>query len=148
MRPIIVVTGANGFVPFASYLLPAECVCSGIGFGICQRLLIQLSSSNPSDAEPQLDLCSPTENTSGDQKSSSCVQGLILIMACRSLKRAEAARTELYNFLDAHIKVQRELPGYDGHADTFRRNLEIEVHHLDLADIRTVCQFGRTLSLK
>jgi 3-keto steroid reductase len=74
------------------------------------------------------------------------VQGLTLIMACRSVKRAEAARTKLYGYLDAHISLQRKLPGYDGHADTFRGNLKIEIQYLDLSIIQSVFRFGKALS--
>jgi 3-keto steroid reductase len=74
------------------------------------------------------------------------VQGLTLIMACRSTKRAEVARTKLYSHLDAHIEHQKKLPGYDGHADTFRSNLKIEIQYLDLAIIQSILRFGVALS--
>jgi 3-keto steroid reductase len=67
-------------------------------------------------------------------------------MACRSTQRAEAARKELYLELDAHIAQLRTKPGYDGHADVFRRNLKIEVEYLDLAVLGSVFNFAAQLS--
>lgn len=64
--------------------------------------------------------------------------GLTLIMACRSEKRAEAARKMLYTFLDAHVAKLQAQKGYDGHADVFRKNVKIEIHQLDLASLDTV----------
>ncbi|KAF7301304.1 hypothetical protein MIND_00695400 [Mycena indigotica] len=124
--PVIVVTGAN----------------AGVGFGVCQRLLYQLCSSNPPDSWPQpwatranaLALEPPTGN------------GLVLILACRSVKRAEEARDELYHSLDAHIKKLRKHPEYDGYADEFRHNLTIEVEYLDLARLDTVFDFSSRVS--
>ncbi|KAJ7067896.1 3-keto sterol reductase [Mycena amicta] len=126
--PVVVVTGAN----------------AGVGFGICQRLLFQLCTSNPPDSWPEpwatrandLSLEPPTAN------------GLTLIMACRSIKRAEAARDDLYHLLDAYIKKLRSDREYDGYADEFRHNLTIEVEHLDLANLETVFDFSARISAR
>ena len=123
-------------------------LCSGIGFGICERLLLQLSSRKSSDAQPQNTLVSIWGSALNDEPPISDVQGLTLIMACRSRSKAEAARTKLYNILDAHIKKQRKLPGYDGHADSFCEGLKIEIHCLDLAVIQSVFRFSAELSQK
>ena len=125
-----------------------ERVLSGIGFGICERFLLQLSSTNPSDAQPQKKIFSTWASASKNEAPISNVQGLTLILACRNMKKAASARTELYSRLDAHIKKQRMLPGYDGHADSFRENLKIEIHYLDLAVIRSVFRFNAELSQK
>lgn len=64
------------------------------------------------------------------------------------MKKAEAARTKLYTILDEHVEKHRKLPGYDGHAESFRENLKIEIHCLDLADIHSVFRFGIELAQK
>ncbi|KAJ7229150.1 3-keto sterol reductase [Mycena pura] len=124
--PVVIVTGAN----------------AGIGYGICRRLLFQLCVSNPPDSWPQpwatrakeLSLEPPTGN------------GLTLIMACRSIQRATAARDELYHELDGHIKQLRAHPEYDGYADEFRHNLTIQVEYVDLAVLSTVFDFSSRVS--
>lgn len=87
----------------------------GVGFGICRRLLFQLCLSNPPDSWPQA-----WAKPSGGSPESTRVDGLTLIMACRSTQRAEAARKDLYKELDAYIARLRARPGCDGHADVFR----------------------------
>jgi len=109
---------------------------------------LQLSSTNPSDAQPQKKIFSTWASASKNEAPISNVQGLTLILACRNMKKAAFARTELYSRLDAHIKKQRMLPDYDGHADSFRENLKIEIHYLDLAVIRSVFRFNAELSQK
>jgi hypothetical protein len=66
-------------------------------------------------------------------------------MACRSTKRAEVARKKLYCLLDAHIEKQRRQSDYDGHAHEFRRNLNIQIHYIDLAVVSTVFRFAEEL---
>ncbi|KAJ7477218.1 hypothetical protein B0H11DRAFT_2234688 [Mycena galericulata] len=121
--PIVVVTGAN----------------AGVGFGICRRLLFQLCLSNPPDSWAQS--WAKPNDTHGTR-----ADGLTLIMACRSTQRAEAARKDLYKELDAYIARLRAHPGYDGHADVFRRNLKIETEYLDLAVLSTVFNFAAQMS--
>jgi 3-keto steroid reductase len=127
----------------AVFCYQAHTVCSGVGFGICQRLLIQLCLSNPPDSWPQS--WAHTSDAHGAIEPPRH-DGLTLIMACRSTQRAEAARKELYTELDAHITGLRKRPGYDGHADVFRRNLKIEVEYLDLAVLSTVFNFAARMS--
>jgi 3-keto steroid reductase len=67
---------------------------------------------------------------------------MTLIMACRSIKRAEAARVQLLNFLDARVAYLKTRPHYDGHAETFRKNVDIVVIQLDLAEIASVLRFA------
>ncbi|KAF8211610.1 hypothetical protein K438DRAFT_1664401 [Mycena galopus ATCC 62051] len=128
MRPVVVVTGAN----------------AGVGFGICQRLLFQLSLSNPPDSWPQR-WATPAADSQGSEETLP-VDGLTLIMACRSTQRAEVARKELYQELDVYIAKLRAQPNYDGHADVFRRNLKIEVEYLDLAVLSSVFNFSAQVS--
>ncbi|EPQ59670.1 hypothetical protein GLOTRDRAFT_103653 [Gloeophyllum trabeum ATCC 11539] len=130
-RPIIVVTGAN----------------SGIGYGICQRLLFQLSQAHPPDARPQYHLSSKVKPVDVQEHDPiyPC-PGLTLIMACRSTKKAEEARTKLLNLLDEEIARRKKRSNYDGHAGTFRRNLRLEIQYLDLSKTSSVLKFGDEIS--
>ncbi|KAJ6627352.1 hypothetical protein B0H10DRAFT_2288447 [Mycena sp. CBHHK59/15] len=130
--PVVVVTGAN-----------ASSSGRGVGLGICRRLLFQLCLSNPPDSWPQFQT-SPRDGDGAEEPPRG--DGLTLIMACRSTQRAEVARKELYNDLDAHIAQLRTHSDYDGHADMFRRNLKIEIAYLDLAVLSTVFNFAERMS--
>ncbi|KAI0316123.1 hypothetical protein OF83DRAFT_1164480 [Amylostereum chailletii] len=122
--PIIVVTGAN----------------NGIGFGICRRLLFQLSLAKPTDATPKFE-------RSGAESLHipyPCV-GLTLIMACRSTERAEAAKMELLQLFEEDVS-QSELHKKDTqHVEDFRQNLELKIHKLDLASVQSVLHFADEL---
>lgn len=89
-RPVIVITGAN----------------SGVGFGLAQRLLVQLSSPTPPDtlaSHPQL---TPSE----EQPFASpfaAPDGCTLILACRNAIKAHRARTQLQSLL----QYLEDLPG-------------------------------------
>ncbi|KAG6877859.1 hypothetical protein C0993_003065 [Termitomyces sp. T159_Od127] len=126
VRPIVVVTGANG----------------GVGFGICQRLLFQLCHAVPVDSLPQ----GFTFNY--DVSTAEPYDGLTIVMACRSVKRAEAARTKLLRLLDSYIHQLQKRPDYDGHALSFRKNLIIDIVSLDLAMINTVFKFADEVTNK
>ncbi|KAJ2928014.1 hypothetical protein H1R20_g9084, partial [Candolleomyces eurysporus] len=125
-KPIVIVTGANG----------------GVGYGICQRLLIQLTSQIPSDSLPQ-----DFEDASLSGRPQKYT-GLTLIMACRSVSRAQKARTELLQFFDSHIQKIQSTAEYDGHAEEFKKNLSIEVEYVDLASIKTVLEFAKRVNQK
>ncbi|KAJ3544581.1 hypothetical protein NMY22_g2736 [Coprinellus aureogranulatus] len=128
-RPIVIVTGANG----------------GVGYGICQRLLVQLSSSKPSDSHPY----DFEEKASAEKDASSQrYNGLTLIMACRSVSRAQKARDELLRWFGAHVRKAKSQPGYDGHAEEFQKNITVEVEYVDLASIKTVLEFGERITKK
>ncbi|THV00555.1 3-keto sterol reductase [Dendrothele bispora CBS 962.96] len=137
--PVIVVTGANG----------------GVGYGICQRLLFQLSEPNPTD----INLVATGSDTSfsnspkgsdtdtrrhADEFPLPC-EGLTLIMACRSLKRAEAARLKLLKRFDAHVEDLKKREGYTGHAERFRKNLRLEIHEVNLAMVSSIQAFAEEL---
>ena len=136
LRPIIIVTGANTYGNLFMCTVSAthcETVRSGVGFGICHRLLFQLSigSRDPSSNELGL-VC----------------DGLTLILACRSKQRAEAARTKLCDIADELVRRAKCSPDYDGHAEIFRNNLHIVVHIIDLADIQGVFHFADEIAQK
>ncbi|TFK28689.1 3-keto sterol reductase [Coprinopsis marcescibilis] len=125
MRPIVIVTGANG----------------GVGYGICQRLLVQLCEETPSDSLPQA-----FEEVIKD--STRFPPGLTLIMACRSPKRAEKARTDLHRFFERHVAKLRSQPGYTGRAEELQKYLTVNVETLDLASIRSVIAFASVVKAK
>jgi 3-keto steroid reductase len=123
-NPIVIVTGAN----------------SGVGFGICQRLLEQLATKGSPDAHASW-ITSPP----GSSEQPVC-DGLTLIMACRSLKRAEAAKIKLEQSFRRFVQECKKLEGYDGHAERFAANVMIDIIYLDLALVKSVFQFAETVS--
>ncbi|KIP09853.1 hypothetical protein PHLGIDRAFT_102186 [Phlebiopsis gigantea 11061_1 CR5-6] len=123
-RPIIIVTGAN----------------SGIGFGICERLLSDLSHTLPPDAKPQFKSLSPG-TAAQDVAPTESYDGATLILACRSEKKALEAKQRLLQGLDRRIAAGRRRADYDGHADVFRANLKIGFHQVDMSDAHSVFQF-------
>ncbi|WFD33459.1 3beta-hydroxysteroid 3-dehydrogenase [Malassezia cuniculi] len=74
MRPIILVTGANG----------------GVGLGVCERLLVQLSSPTP-----------PDSSTDGKATGTPyhAAEGCTLVLACRNPQRAAEAKAHLEHLL-------------------------------------------------
>ena len=82
LRPVIVITGAN----------------SGVGFGLAQRLLVQLSSPTPPDTLPT----HPSQTPDGEEPLASpfaAPNGCVLIMACRNAIKAHRARAQLQALL-------------------------------------------------
>ena len=157
-RPIIIVTGANKYVVFfyltrrvypfqRSTPSSARAVHSGIGFGICHRLLHNAlqNSTIPDDASPLF----PRSGAEGEPQGIEypCA-GLTLIMACRSRQRAEDARKKLLHLFEDD--VARFLSGSSGRgAETERRrvekfyeNLVVAVHLLDLASVQSTLAFA------
>ena len=116
---------------------------SGVGFGICQRLLFQLCDTHPTDTLPR----SFVKNANSFDISPKC-DGLTLIMACRSKQRAEVARADLLRLLDVHVSKLQKRPGYDGHAQEFRKNVVIDVVILDLAELSSVFKFVKDVASK
>ncbi|KAH9921834.1 hypothetical protein B0H21DRAFT_766557, partial [Amylocystis lapponica] len=88
-RQIILVTGATG----------------DVGFGICHRLLFQLSQPNPPDAAPIAIFRSAETPSEHDAAFGSAPPPTTIIMACRNRARAETARTKLYALLKARIST-------------------------------------------
>lgn len=81
-RPVIVITGAN----------------SGVGFGLAQRLLVQLSSPTPSDTLPTHPHLTKRDVTVPPTPFAA-PEGCTLIMACRNAMKAHRARAQLLNLL-------------------------------------------------
>lgn len=93
MRPIILVTGANG----------------GVGLGVCERLLVQLSSPTPPDSARD-----------GKQVGTPfhAANGCTLILACRNAARAAEAKAQLEQLLERLSRADdRELARNVGPAD-------------------------------
>ncbi|KAF9035039.1 NAD(P)-binding protein [Hymenopellis radicata] len=111
-RPIIIVTGAN----------------SGVGFGICERLLHQLSHATPPDLE---DLKIPT---AAETKILSPFQAM-------GQRRKSSFRAWMRIFRVACIPR-----GWTSTLNVFRLNVEIDVRAVDLADLSSV--FGFTDEIK
>ena len=67
-------------------------------------------------------------------------------MACRNMKRADAARTKLLKWLDAHLADLQKLPTYDkDYVRNFQANFKVHIHELDLASVSSVLKFGTTI---
>jgi 3-keto steroid reductase len=80
-----------------------------------------------------------------DDEVSSKPEELTLIMACRSLKRAESARAALFQALDAYIESLKASPDDYVHARNFRETVVIKIHQLDLAIMNSVFQFSEEI---
>lgn len=110
-----------------------------------ERLLIHLSYKVPPDTEPQFKSLSPGQAPQ-DVAPAESYDGATLILACRSEKKALDAKRRLLERLDKHIAAERRKPGYDGHAETFRRNLQVNFHQVDMSVVHSVFQFCESIS--
>ncbi|KAM5539663.1 hypothetical protein V8D89_006772 [Ganoderma adspersum] len=128
-RLVIVVTGAN----------------SGVGFGVCHRLLHQLSYPNPPDARPYFVSSHASPQHSGPLSDQA---GITIVMACRNPHRAETARTRLYSLLDQHISALQQGSQEHGYATAFRSTVKLELETLDLASMKSVMDFGKSITQK
>jgi 3-keto steroid reductase len=111
---------------------------------VCQRLLAQLSLENPPDAAPQFDFSSDAKEA---QEPFLAGQALTLVMACRNVKKAEAARQQLYRFLDSQL-ASRKKNGKDEYGELFKKNLRVDIESLDLALVSSVVKFSQVLHVK
>lgn len=110
---------------------------SGVGFGVCHRLLVQFAQKSPSDASPKVQK-SPITSESTDVSPYLPVAGATLILGCRSQKRAEAARSQLFQLLDNELAHQKAKGLDTRHGETFKKNLDIEIVSLDLSSVESV----------
>ncbi|EJD00851.1 uncharacterized protein FOMMEDRAFT_21336 [Fomitiporia mediterranea MF3/22] len=136
-RPIVIVTGAN----------------AGVGYAICQRLLLQLAQRLPSDGLPQRSIArsiSIDEAAEIDLEDFAECEGITLILACRSVSKAEQARKEFVALLDNEVeKIKRTKGGADAnHAQSFRDNVDLVVQRIDLASAESVFSFARAINSK
>ncbi|KZT05141.1 uncharacterized protein LAESUDRAFT_702717 [Laetiporus sulphureus 93-53] len=131
LRPIVVVTGSNG----------------GVGFGICHRLLCQLAQRNPPDAEPRFTSLLPPDVQPGRQFDVDHSEvGMTLVMACRSALRAQRAKMQLEELLEAFVeKIPRGTKEY-GYALRYMENVRIDICQVDLSDVGSVLRCGREIT--
>lgn len=108
-------------------------------------MLVHLSQKCPPDAEPQFKSVFPSKAPQ-DTAPTALYDGLTLILACRSEKKAQEARFKLLQKLDRHVAVEKQKPGYDGHAERFRENLQIAFHQVDMSRAHSVFKFCGELS--
>ena len=114
---------------------------SGVGFGICRRLLYSLVQDSPDDARPLF----PRSGADEPGLEYPCA-GLTLIMACRSRQRAEAARTQLLALFESDVARLRRSPGIAERVEAFRANLIVEIHTLDLASVQSTLAFAEDVA--
>jgi 3-keto steroid reductase len=118
---------------------------SGVGYGICERLLLNFCGGEALDALPQ-PFASPGNKTPCEFTPNT---RLTLIIACRNPSRASSAKANLLLFLDKHIeKHVKKHSKSDGHRKEhieqmkeFGKNLEIDLLPLDLASIESTFEF-------
>jgi len=113
---------------------------SGVGFGICQRLLSNfLGLEQPADSLPQA-LATPGHNLPCQYVP--CTS-LTIIMACRSKKAGEGARENLLKKLDEDIKHRSKTgtPEQRTRYKKFRETVRLDILPLDLSHSSTVMDF-------
>jgi len=129
-RMIAIVTGAN----------------SGLGFGICERLLLQLSQPVPPDSTPQafahlLDAGSPSSH------EQPLPTELTLILGCRSRERALEARSHLLVKLEAELlRRRRNSQQEEEYGRKFLESLVLDFIPLDLSSVDGVFAFCDTVN--
>jgi 3-keto steroid reductase len=125
----------------------------GVGYGICERLLVQLSQPYPPDMMPQTQV-DPLFLLSSLNLSPtvSPFNSLTIVLACRNKSRAIEARHKLLVFLDSELQKRRlRTRGVEGseflhaYAEEFRRNLQLDFIPCDLASTSSVLQFCETV---
>jgi hypothetical protein len=115
-------------------------VNSGVGYGICQRLLSNFCGAPlPLDALPQ-PLATPGSPLACEYTPTTKVT---LILACRNPKKATAARDELLQYVDQLIVQQQKTVDQTQLEcmKEFRKNLEIDLLKLDLASSASAFDF-------
>jgi 3-keto steroid reductase len=67
-------------------------------------------------------------------------------MACRNMKRADAARTKLLQWLDGRLEQRKERTREDGeYVRSFREGCDVLIEELDLANLSSVVRFAATM---
>jgi hypothetical protein len=113
---------------------------SGVGFGICQRLL-----SNFLALEQPIDSFSQPSATPGDNLPCSyapCTR-LTIVMACRSRPNGEDAREKLLKKLDKEIgyRSKKGSPEQIAHYKKFRETVQLHILPLELSRSSSVLDF-------
>ena len=118
---------------------------SGVGFGACERLLEQLSSEHQTDANPQFDIPVESKDVPDERPQWS---GLTLVMVCRNMQKAEAARGKLLSYLDRILETRRARGATDEYGQNFRQNLVIEIEKCDFTSVKNVVDCARGMRTK
>jgi len=118
---------------------------SGVGFGACERLLEQLSSEHQTDANPQFDIPVESKDVPDNRPQWS---GLTLIMVCRNLQKAEAARGKMLSYLDRILEARRAKGAADDYGQNFRQNLVIKIEKCDFTSVKSVVDCARGMLTK
>ena len=112
--------------------------CRGVGYGVCQRLLVQLYHKNAPDALPQ----AFSSNSELNERAPAGYRGVTLILACRNAKRGAAARADLVTWLGDHI-AKLLLTCTEDEGDYIRGfRCDIQVLELDLASVSSTLKFA------
>jgi len=120
-------------------------IVRGVGYGVCQRLLLQLCQPNASDSLPQDFAPSPNSL----KEAPSGYNGVTLIMACRNRKRAEEARTNLLSWFDEQLIRLKRRPTFDeDYLNNFLVHCDVQIHELDLSSLASTLQFAATVRTK
>jgi 3-keto steroid reductase len=142
-RPILIVTGANGCVYVIVKSNKTLYLDRGVGYGICQRLLLQLCQATPSDSRPQ---AFASEITSNEPTKCTRFDGVTLIMACRNMKRADAARRKLLQWFDDELgRIPRNQED-EAYVRLFRGGCDVQIAELDLANFSSVLKFAASMT--
>ena len=105
----------------------------------------QLSSEHQTDANPQFDIPVESKDTPDERPRWS---GLTLIMVCRNMQKAEAARGKLLSSLDRILGTRRAKGIADEHGQNFRENLVIEIEKCDFVSVTSVIDCARGMRTK
>ena len=105
----------------------------------------QLSSEHQTDANPQFDIPVESKDTPDERPRWS---GLTLIMVCRNMQKAEAARGKLLSYLDRILGARRAGGVADEHGQNFRENLTIEIEKCDFTSVKSVIDCARGMRTK
>ena len=116
-----------------------------MGVGACERLLEQFSSEHQTDANPQFDIPVESKDVPGDRPQWS---GLTLIMVCRNMQKAEAARGKLLSCLDRILEARRAKGVANEYGQNFSQNLAIEIEKCDFTSVKSVVDCARGMRAK
>lgn len=74
--------------------------------------------------------------------------GLTLIMVCRNMQKAEAARGKLLSYLDQILETRRARGLVDEYGQNFQQNLVIEIEKCDFTLVKSVVDCARGMRTK
>lgn len=66
-------------------------------------------------------------------------------MACRNMKRADAARKKLLEWFDEELKRLRREGEDEAYLRSFRKECNVQIAELDLANFASVLEFSATV---